>query len=226
MRGPLWLTVLRDDEKSAIYDQLRRSCTLRFPRLLLWMPEEAGGQEALTQVVTPYHTILWDLRPEKELLKAALEGKWRHRLMQAQNQALVVKDVAAAEIQWLLQEEQEQAGNRRYSGISPQLLPAWQHQCGNRGVLVLAAEHGGERVAGVACVIHGHQATYQIGWNGDKGRELAAHNLLLWQTALRLKARGIRFFDLGGVNTEDIPGITRFKMGTGGQVISLPGTFL
>jgi carbamoyltransferase len=31
--------------------------------------------------------------------------------------------------------------------------------------------------------------------------------------------------DLGGVNTRDLPGISRFKLGTGGQAITLAGTY-
>jgi lipid II:glycine glycyltransferase (peptidoglycan interpeptide bridge formation enzyme) len=41
-----------------------------------------------------------------------------------------------------------------------------------------------------------------------------------------LSARGVRVLDLGGVNTGRSAGLARFKIGTGGQVHRLAGTFL
>jgi lipid II:glycine glycyltransferase (peptidoglycan interpeptide bridge formation enzyme) len=40
-----------------------------------------------------------------------------------------------------------------------------------------------------------------------------------------LQEQGVEVLDLGGVNTHDLPGISRFKLGTGGQAITLAGTF-
>jgi lipid II:glycine glycyltransferase (peptidoglycan interpeptide bridge formation enzyme) len=75
-------------------------------------------------------------------------------------------------------------------------------------------------------LIHGQAATYQVGWSNDQGRDLNAHNLLLWQAMTELSARGVRVLDLGGVNTGRSAGLARFKIGTGGQVHQLAGTFL
>jgi lipid II:glycine glycyltransferase (peptidoglycan interpeptide bridge formation enzyme) len=42
----------------------------------------------------------------------------------------------------------------------------------------------------------------------------------------QLQVQGVAQLDLGGVNTHDLPGISRFKLGTGGQVMTLGGDFL
>ena len=48
----------------------------------------------------------------------------------------------------------------------------------------------------------------------------------MWSKAMEeLKARGIRRLDLGGVNTIRSAGIARFKMSTGGEVVTLAGTY-
>jgi lipid II:glycine glycyltransferase (peptidoglycan interpeptide bridge formation enzyme) len=75
-------------------------------------------------------------------------------------------------------------------------------------------------------LIHGEAATYQVGWTSDKGRDLHAHNLILWKGIEALKERGIRMLDLGGVNTIRSAGIARFKMSTGGKVLTLAGTYI
>jgi lipid II:glycine glycyltransferase (peptidoglycan interpeptide bridge formation enzyme) len=69
-------------------------------------------------------------------------------------------------------------------------------------------------------------ATYQVGWSGDVGREQNAHNLILWRAIRELRERGVRTLDLGGVNTTRSAGIARFKIGTGGQVLTCAGTFI
>jgi lipid II:glycine glycyltransferase (peptidoglycan interpeptide bridge formation enzyme) len=42
---------------------------------------------------------------------------------------------------------------------------------------------------------------------------------------LALREQGVRRLDLGGVDTVRSGGIARFKIGTGGQVLTLAGTF-
>jgi lipid II:glycine glycyltransferase (peptidoglycan interpeptide bridge formation enzyme) len=75
-------------------------------------------------------------------------------------------------------------------------------------------------------LIHGTAATYEVGWTSDKGREIHAHNLILWKSIEELKSRGIRMLDLGGVNTTRSAGIARFKIGTGGKVLTLAGSYI
>ncbi|WP_310626508.1 hypothetical protein [Limnohabitans sp.] len=60
----------------------------------------------------------------------------------------------------------------------------------------------------------------------DVGRDLHAPNLILWQGIEALRERGVRKLDLGGVNTTRSAGIARFKMSTGGQVLTCAGTFI
>jgi lipid II:glycine glycyltransferase (peptidoglycan interpeptide bridge formation enzyme) len=64
-----------------------------------------------------------------------------------------------------------------------------------------------------------------MGWADEQGRQLSAHNALLWAAVADLQSKGIEVLDLGGVNTHDLPGISRFKLGTGGRALTLAGTF-
>jgi lipid II:glycine glycyltransferase (peptidoglycan interpeptide bridge formation enzyme) len=93
-------------------------------------------------------------------------------------------------------------------------------------VLTLRADLGRDAAAGMMFLVHGEAATYQIGWVGDAGRELGAHNLLLWHAMLELRERGVRTLDLGGVDTARGAGLARFKLGTGGEVVTLAGSYL
>ena len=88
------------------------------------------------------------------------------------------------------------------------------------------ADAAGERAAAMLFLIHGQAAIYQVGWSSDAGRDLNAHNLILWQAIQELRQRGVRRLDLGGVNTQRSAGLARFKMGSGGEVITLCGTYM
>ena len=87
------------------------------------------------------------------------------------------------------------------------------------------AKQGKETVAAMLFLLHGRGATYHMGWSNEVGRKLNVHNLLLWRAMAQLQAQGVELLDLGGVNTHDLPGISRFKLGTGGQVLTLAGTY-
>jgi len=101
------------------------------------------------------------------------------------------------------------------------------HRRGNStaGLRLLVAEQDGDPIAGVLLAHHGKAATYLVGWTGDKGRELRATHLLLWQAIELLKADGYEWFDLGGVSAE-APGVERFKLGLGGAETWLVGGYV
>ena len=54
----------------------------------------------------------------------------------------------------------------------------------------------------------------------------APTHLLLWHAIEALIRKQVRWLDLGGIATDRSPGIARFKLGMGGTVATLPGTFL
>ena len=70
---------------------------------------------------------------------------------------------------------------------------------------------------------HGSAATYLLGWNGEEGRRLKANHFLLWNAMLLLKEQGIRWFDLGGFDIDNTPGISEFKLGVNGKRYALLG---
>ncbi len=98
------------------------------------------------------------------------------------------------------------------------------HDC--RELLLLVAFERAEPVAGIMILRHGISATYEVGYVAPRGRELRATHLLLWHAVEALIRKRVRWLDLGGIATDRSPGIARFKLGMGGTVATLPGTFL
>jgi len=234
--GPVWAEHASPAQRRAACRLLGRSLPLPRLRLLFITPDladaQAAGTQGMIRVVTGQSTVRIALQPDAQALRAALQGKWRNRLAGAERSALTVHRVGMkpAQYRWLLERELAQRAARRYIALPDGFIEAWQAahatQRDAQPILTLRADLGRDAVAGMLFLVHGEAATYQIGWVGEGGRELGAHNLLLWQAMLALKDRGVRRLDLGGVDTARGAGLARFKIATGGEVLTLAGTYL
>ena len=237
LRGPLWLEpVLSPEVRQDVLQLIKRRFRLARRELLIWSPELADGPESqelmsasgTRRMVTGYSTLVLELRRPEGDLRAGLHGKWRNRLVAAERAGLAVNSASGGRsFDWLV--DRAEAFRRRagFVGLPGALVRAIaraQPDC--RDVLVLTAEARRERLAGVLFFVHGRTATYTLAWTGPEGRRLHAHNLLLWRAVLALRERGLEWLDLGGVNAAAAPGVARFKLGLGGRLRTLAGTFI
>lgn len=232
--GPVWLQSLSGADKAAVYKALKRSIPLKNLRLVAITPDEPQGPELglspLRRVMTGHSTVVLDITLSMVDLRAQLDKRWRHRLGGAEASALTTHRVGtnAGQYRWLLEAEMQQREQRGLHGLPVQFFDLYvpSRKQPSQTILTMRADVGRDRVAGMMFLIHGEAATYQVGWTSDVGRDLHAHNLILWRGIEALRERGVRRLDLGGVNTTRSAGIARFKMSTGGQVLTCAGTFI
>ena len=236
LRGPIWLIDPREDPRAAevcasIARQFRHR---RFGDFLFWLPELADHPksaamlraQSLRPVVTGYSSIWLDLRPSLEALRAGLHGKWRNALRQAEKAGFDVGVTTnPRRLTQSLASYDRFRRAKRFVGPDGDFIAALASH-DPKAVVALTARERGDQIAGVILVRHGRAATYLASWTSDAGRVGQAHNLLIWRGIETLKQSGIDWLDLGGVNTESQPGIARFKLGLGGDVFTLSGTYL
>jgi len=233
-RGPVWLTSLSGAEKAKAYAALKKSLPKKGLKLVLITPEEEAskdlGLSPWRRVMTGYSTVMLDISPSMEALRAQLDKRWRHRLGGAENSELTIHRVGTnpGQYRWLLDADMQQREERNLEGLPIAFfdLYAKARQVPAKTILTMRADVGRDRVAGMLFLIHGEAATYQLGWTSDQGRDLHAHNRLLWAAIEELKTRGVRWLDLGGVNTQRSAGVARFKIKTGGRVVTFAGTYI
>jgi hypothetical protein len=233
--GPVWTAGTTPQRQSLALRAIRTSVPLRRPRQLLFTPDLADGPPSgfsrWRRVLTGQSVVRIDLTAGGDALRAAMHGKWRNRLAAAERSGLQVRPVGArpAQYRWLLDRERAQRERRGYIALPDGFVEAWQAACEATGrrdaVVTLRADAGREAVAGMMFLVHGDAATYHVGWAGEAGRAGDAHNLLLWHAMTGLAARGVRVLDLGGVDTVRRAGLARFKIGSGGAVVTLAGTY-
>jgi lipid II:glycine glycyltransferase (peptidoglycan interpeptide bridge formation enzyme) len=234
-RGPVWLPDVAPEQRATIYKRLRQSLPVPWLKVVLFSPDRSADQvdpaetQGLSHVMTGYSTVLLDLKQSLPALKAGLEGKWRNRL----NKALSTEKIrwhvqpSLKRCEWLLGQEMDQREAKKFHGLPTNFVQAYiaAAQDPQQAFVVAYAERGKNTVAGMLFLIHGRVASYHMGWADEEGRQLSAHNALLWESMANLQNLGNEVLDLGGVNTHDLPGISRFKLGTGGRAITLAGTY-
>lgn len=230
MRGPVWLVPeLRDALEPELIARLRAELGRA---VLLWTPERGHVGErlcGLRRVMTGYSTIWLDLSADPGTLRAKLHGKWRNRLVRAEEAGLEVRIVRQGPLrEWLLQASEAHRARVGFRAPPPafvrSLAEPWPGA--PRAQSTLVALERGEPVAGMLVQPHGSCATYLVAATTPRGRELRAHHLLLWRAVTLLKEEGVRALDLGGIDTVGAPGLARFKLGLGGTVLTMAGTFL
>lgn len=89
------------------------------------------------------------------------------------------------------------------------------------------AEFSGRPLAANMVIWHGQTATYLHGGSSDTDKHVMAPHLVQWATMKRAIERGVKAYDFWGVAPNDDPthkwaGVTRFKKGFGGRVVTFP----
>ncbi|MCB9944086.1 MAG: peptidoglycan bridge formation glycyltransferase FemA/FemB family protein [Geminicoccaceae bacterium] len=227
MRGPVWLQQPDDDEARAIMGAIRSA----LPRtLIIWTPDDTDDRPircGFRRIYTGYSTIWLDLRPGLDDLRGRLDGKWRNMLCRAEETGMAVREVRGGQaLDWLIETNETHRKKVGYRGPSPNFIRAlgMAQPAGRR--MVLVAFDNRQPIAGVIMDRHGASATYYAGCTTETGRQWRAHHRLVWEALGRLKASGATALDLGGIDTESSPGVARFKLGTGGEAITLAGSYL
>lgn len=234
-RGPVWRPGVPVPQRAAAWREIRRTLPARPVRVTVVSPDRPAGEETagemagLWRVMTGYSTVVLDLTRPLADLRADLDGKWRNRLVKAEADAGFSVRVEAnlPECLRLLERETQQRAEKKFHGLPTNFVPAYIEACGSReaAFAVSYAQARKDTTAAMLFLVHGSSATYHLGWASEAGRKANAHNVLLWRGIEYLKKIGVERLDLGGINTRALPGISRFKLGTGGHVATLAGTF-
>ncbi len=231
-RGPLWLPGYGAPEHlMAFFTAFDREFPRRFGRRRRIIPEIDQSKALLVPYrevsrIKPYQTIWLDLTQDEEKLRAGLHKNWRNALSKAARENIRVEwHKNGAGLSWLLQHHHAHRTMKNFQAASPKFIRLLAKFFVPRGDMLLGqAFIGDEAVAGVLFFRHGLAATYQLGWSGDQGRKVNAHQLLLWQGMMCLKGEGVQDIDLGGIN-DVAEGVRAFKEGMGGETVTLAGLY-
>lgn len=221
------------EEKKAVYSAIKSEFNRAKRKILFIAPELEDSPENIVMLHSLGYGLLrrcgwrslWlDLRKPVDDLRKGLKSNWRNHLTLAEKNGLeLTVSSAEADFDWLMGKYKEMTVEKGFKGPSVSLLSSLRNCADKNTMSVFQALHGIDKVAGLLVVTHGSACTYLIGWNGPSGRKLNANNFLLWNAVIEMKRMGLSWFDLGGIDDDETPHISRFKRGMGGKEYCLVG---
>jgi len=165
-----------------------------------------------------YRSTRVDLSIDEDAMFKKLKSKWRNQLRAGmKSHATVTASSSPEDAQWIIDRHIDNMRDKGFNAPEPELVRAL-YRGAPEDFLVFRAVLDGESLAGLVAFTFGHAADYYIGWVSEAGRKKNVNNFLFWETALELRRRGCRSFDLGGMRS----GATEpFKTGMGGTEYQL-----
>ncbi|WP_410347988.1 GNAT family N-acetyltransferase [Yoonia sp.] len=216
-RGPVWQRVGQDDAMRG--SELRLINADKPDDTLL----RAAG---FYRLMTNAHVAELDLSRSEGARQAAMTPKWRNAWRVARSSPMTLAETPYEKQRhaWLLKADLAQQRSKRFRGLPHALIDAYARDQPDKVQVIVGYERE-TPIAAMLFLLHWPVATYHIGWTGPRGRELCAHHRMIIDAADRFSQRGFSRMDLGLVDTENTPGLARFKIGTGAQVRPLGGTW-
>lgn len=170
-----------------------------------------------------YRSTRVDLSLDEDAMFGKLKSKWRNQLRSGmKSHAAMTVSSSPDDAEWIIDRHIHNMRDKGFTAPEPALVRAL-YRCAPENFLVFRATLDGESLAGLVAFTYGHAADYYIGWVSEAGRKKNVNNFLFWETALELRRRGCRSFDLGGMRA----GATEpFKTGMGGTEYQLVHNWL
>ena len=162
-------------------------------------------------------THVLDITETDDELWKNMEGRCRTAIRKAQKSGVVIKracDRDYIEEHYKIIEQVYHAQNRPCPNSRELYYDIWDIFNPSNAIF-LYAEYNNAIIAGSIIVVDRYRAYYLNGVSKHEFRSLSASNLLLWEAIKIVKQMGVQEFDFVG---SDIPRLSRFKKGFGGQL--------
>ncbi len=252
-RGPLWIKACSDIQKQQALSALAATYKKWQWQFLITelnlsdTPENQLFMRGLgmRRVLTGFSTAWLDLRPDIAELRRNLLGKWRNQLIKAEKAQGLTVNIGGHKTHhytWLIEKEEQQQTAKGYKALPTELIGEYakaaqtaqsaqtvkttQTVQQKQPIVSVTVMQERQPIAGALFLVHGQSATYHIGWAGEQARKQNIQNLVMWQGICALKKQGVFYLDMGGINTAELAGITRFKLGTGCTPFTSVGGYL
>ncbi len=192
------------------------------------LPLLKSAKTQITKAIQPPDTLILNLEPATEELLNSFHPKARYNIKVAEKHGVAIQKLPAEQFDqcWPLF---KQTGKRDQFGLHPK---GYYEKMMKQKELELWVAKTAENaiIAANLMVFYGNTVTYLHGASDYNYRQLMAPNLLQWTLIREAKKRGFKYYDWHGIAPDDNAehpwaGVTRFKKGFGGQVVSYPGTY-
>jgi lipid II:glycine glycyltransferase (peptidoglycan interpeptide bridge formation enzyme) len=165
-------------------------------------------------------TILVDLSPSLEDLRARMRRRWRQTLAKAEKQNLEIVEGTGVDLydEGLKVYEQMHVRKQFAEFVDKTRFRAMQESLPEKlKMRILLVRESGETVAAIAWSVIGNTGLPLLAATGPRALKNNAAYLMWWKMVEWLKLNGFAFCDLGGIDPEQNPGGFTFKSGIAGE---------
>jgi lipid II:glycine glycyltransferase (peptidoglycan interpeptide bridge formation enzyme) len=175
--------------------------------------------------IQPSKTVIVNLRASEDELLSLMHHKTRYNIKIAEKNNLVFIEGGNVEDFWKLLKQTSEKDNfsPHEKGYYEKLLSFFGN--GEIRTKLYFIKQGDKLIAGMIALTYGVTAYYLHGAMDRDHRSMMAPYMLHWEAMRLFKSQGLTFYDFWGVDSTKWPGVTRFKMGWGGNVVEYPGSF-
>ncbi|HEU0050530.1 MAG TPA: peptidoglycan bridge formation glycyltransferase FemA/FemB family protein [Patescibacteria group bacterium] len=186
--------------------------------------------------LSPAATSVIDLRKDESILLAAMHPKTRYNIRVAERHGVTIRTTRTErDVERfidLLKETGERDAFRPHE--SAYIREMFSYLAEKNLSRLRVAEFEGQMIAANMEVLCGNMVTYLHGASSSTSRNVMAPFLLHWDAIKAAKRDGFALYDLYGCNPEakssyyykpSWEGITRFKLGWGGRLVTFMGTW-
>ena len=175
----------------------------------------------------PYHTMFLPLDCSEEQLSKGLHQSWRRQLRKAQKADLeTIESNGKESLDTLTKLCLETLRRKRIKGLDPQEFTRTQSMLSpaEKMKTILVNKNGRSVTAHLTSNL-GDSAVFLLGGSSEDGLACRA-SYLAWWNAITLSNRlGMKMYDVGGIDFEKNPTVSRFKAGIGANEILYIGAF-
>ncbi len=195
-----------------------------------------NSQLARSHAYMPASTLLVDLTKTEEQMLSEMHEKTRYNIRVAERHGVTVRVASTDEdVESFLELNEETARRDRFTSQPAAYIRRTHDFLSPRNMAaVRLAEKDGKLLAASLEISFGDTVTYLYGASSSSDRNVMAPYALHWSAIKSAKASGHGYYDFHGVNPEDRlspyfkaswEGLTRFKLGWGGERRDLTGTW-
>jgi len=189
------------------------------------MFQESGFWPKLS--VPSYHTMVLRLGRSQDELRKGLHQSWRRLLHKAEAAGVEAREhTDDSHFQTLEKFYMDLIRRKGFRGVHPHVFARTQTALPESEKMSLVVAYlEGEPVSVHLSTHLGDRGILLLAASSDKGYQYSASYVAWWKAMLVSNDRGMKKYDVGGVDFVNDPGIARFKAGMGGERYSHIGVF-
>ena len=169
-----------------------------------------------------------DLSPAMSEIRKSLDQKWRNQLNRAEKNNLKITEGNDDKLYQIFLDLQEEMHDRKkyVPGVDyDEFRDIQKYLPEQLKMIILVCEYEGKALTATIGSLIGDRGIYLLGATGNEGMKMKGAYLLQWRLIEIMRERGCKWYDLGGIDPDNNPGVYHFKSGISRREASHVGQF-